>query len=135
MPYQHLADGLYLLKQRSTLKPVDHYGVLDVGNRLRLIHAGPSQPVVVHQTPPAITTNWIWDTGSWLVIGKVQDETRAIARLHRALRDPTYDVFGNNCEQFARFVATGVRESTQLRAAVVLAGIAGLACVAYADAP
>ena len=37
-----------------------------------------------------------------------------------------YDLFGNNCEHFARYVALGNRESTQVQGAVVLTGLAAL---------
>jgi hypothetical protein len=126
MPYQHLSDGLYLLKRRSQAKPFDHYAVLDVGNRFGLILTDRSQPVVVHQTPPGITTNWLRDTGDWQVVGKAVYETQCIERLRIALRNPSYDFFAHNCEQFARFVTTGTHESTQLRTAAVIAGIAAL---------
>ena len=53
MPFQQFADGLYLLLQRSPSKGVDHYGILDVGNRLRSPIV-PIEPVVIHQTPPEI---------------------------------------------------------------------------------
>ena len=55
MPYYDLADGLYLLVQKSIEKGVDHYGILDIGNRLQLKEAMEAyHPVVIHQTPPSI---------------------------------------------------------------------------------
>jgi len=119
MPNQQLVAGLYLVKQRSPSKGVDHYGILDAGNRLGC----GQQPVVVHQTPPGIRVDWLASTGEWLVLGRVLDEAGAIARIRMALQNPRYDLFGHNCEHFARFVATGSRESHQLRAVVAIAGV------------
>jgi hypothetical protein len=127
MPYQHLNDGLYLLKQKSQAKGVDHYGILDVGNRFAHPNVTPDmQPVVVHQTPPQIQLNWLQDTGVWEVLGQITDENDAVERLKKAAGDPKYNLFGHNCEHFARYVATGKRESTQVQAAVVVAGLVAL---------
>ena len=126
MPYDNLEDGLYLLKQRSRFKIADHYGVLDVGNRLNIWLHGANHPVVVHQLPPAIALSWLQDTGDWEVIGQVSNEAEALIRMRAALTNPKYDLFGNNCEHFARFVTTGRFESTQLRTAAVIAGLAAL---------
>lgn len=126
MPYQHLADGLYLIKQKSASKGVDHYGILDVGNRLGHPAVNGLQPVVVHQSPPSIRLNWLQDTGTWEVLGKITSERDAIARIRDAYQTPAYDLFGHNCEHFARYVATGKHESTQIQAAAVVAGLATL---------
>ncbi|HXG43406.1 MAG TPA: hypothetical protein VNJ71_01475 [Gemmatimonadales bacterium] len=107
------------MKQRSPSKGVDHYGVVDTGNRLGYGW----RPVVIHQTPPAIRVDWLEGTGVWLVLGKVLDEPGAIARIQASLQHRTYDLFGHNCEHFARFVTTGTRESHQLQAVVAFAGI------------
>lgn len=131
MPYKQIQDGLYLLIQKSEEKGVDHYGILDVGNRLNLDEVRlVRQPVVIHQTPPSIQISWLQDTGAWNNLGKILDEPAAIARIRNAARNPHYDLFGNNCEHFARYVATGVRESTQVQAAVAVTGLVAL--TAYA---
>ncbi|MFO1262477.1 MAG: lecithin retinol acyltransferase family protein [Rhodoferax sp.] len=130
MPYQHLADGLYLVKQKSASKGVDHYGILDVGNRLCHPEVNGLQPVVLHQSPPSIRLNWLQDTGTWEVMGKITNERDAIARIEEASRSPAYNLFGHNCEHFARYVATGKRESTQIQAAAVVAGLVALVYVA-----
>ena len=126
MPYQKYQDGLYLLKQKSQDKGVDHYGIMDIGNRLYLPQANGLHPVVVHQTPPSVTLNWLQETGSWEVLGKITDEANAINRMKASLENPAYDLFGHNCEHFARYVATGKRESTQLQAVGIVAGLAAL---------
>lgn len=131
MPYQGLQDGLYLVKQKSQEKGVDHYGVLDVGNRIRHPHANGINPVIIHQTPPSIRIDWFESTkGDWAVLGRISDEAKATARLQQAFKNPLYDLFGHNCEHFARFVATGKKESSQLQAAGMMLGLAALTFVA-----
>jgi hypothetical protein len=141
MPFQNLADGLHLLRQRSQSKEgVYHYGVLDVGNRLNRYPAWPyhQHPVVIHQSPPTIRADWLRDTGVWEHLGLVEyaEEAGAIARIMQALQDPLYDLFGNNCEHFARFVTTGRRESTQVNdfVGIVLFVVAGVVVVKLAEA-
>lgn len=126
MPYQGYPDGLYLVKQKSPEKGVDHYGILDIGNRVQHPGVDGINPVVIHQAPPSLRVDWFQNTGLWEVLGRVTDEPMARQRLHNAAAMPNYDLFGNNCEHFARFVATGKRESTQLQAAGVVAGLAAL---------
>ena len=131
MPYEGLEDGLYLVQQRSTAKGVDHYGILDVGNRLRNpnVAGRQQQPVVIHQTPPSLTMDWLQDTGAWKVLGRITDERDAIDRMNKASETPNYNLFGNNCEHFARYVATGLRESKQVQSGVFVAGLALLVYV------
>jgi hypothetical protein len=126
VPYQHLEDGLYLVHQKSAAKGVDHYGILDVGNRIRHPQIRAQQPVVIHQRPPRIQIDWLQDTGEWTVLGRITDEADAIARMRKAAEDPTYNLFGHNCEHFARYVATGKRESRQVQAVVILAGLVAI---------
>ncbi len=117
MPHNIRKAGLYLLMQKTQMKGVlvDHYGILDIGNRMNLPNAG-WQPLVIHQTPPQIRLDRLADTGDWKVLGQITDETDAISRINKAIENNAYDLFGNNCEHFARYVATGRRESTQLQA-------------------
>jgi hypothetical protein len=135
MPCQGLPDGLYLVKQSSAGKGVDHFGILDIGNLLGVPGADGINPVVVHQTPPRIRHDWFQNTGSWLALGRITDEPFAIARHRMALANPAYDLFGNNCEHFARFIATGVRESKQLQAAGWAVGLTALVLTAPDEAP
>lgn len=130
MPYQGYLDGLYLLVQRSDGKGVDHYGILDIGNRIRHPQVDGRHPIVIHQTPPSIRLDWLQDTGVWHTLGKITDEEYAIQRMVAAFSNPAYDLFGHNCEQFARYVATGVHESKQLQAFGFVGGLAALAIVA-----
>ena len=127
MPYQQYPDGLYLLKQKSEAKGVEHYGILDIGNRINHPQVDGRHPVVIHQTPPSIKLDWLQNTGAWSVLGRIADENDARARMNAAFQDPTYNLFGHNCEHFARYVATGRHESTQLQAVGIVAGLAALA--------
>lgn len=112
MPYQGYSDGLYLVKQKSPNKGVDHYGILDIGNRVRHPNVYGDHPVVIQQVPPTLRVDWFQNTGAWEVLGRITYEAMAIQRMNTAFATPNYDLFGNNCEHFARFVATGKREST-----------------------
>lgn len=131
MPYQGLREGLYLIKQKSERKGMDHYGILDIGNYLNHPQADGSHPIVVHQTPPSIRINWFKDTGKWTLVGKIIDEDAAIYRLQMALNDPTYDLFGNNCEHFARYIATGNKESRQLQSVGLVSVLAAITIMTW----
>jgi hypothetical protein len=50
------------------------------------------------------------------MVGQVHHQTipSAIERVSIAFSDPNYDLFANNCEQFARFISVGQKTSTQL---------------------
>lgn len=126
MPFGPYPDGLYIMKQKSPNKGVDHYGILDVGNRIRHPQIHSIHPVVLHQTPPEVRLDWYHNTGSWEMVGRVTDEPGALARIAEAMKNPKYDLFGNNCEHFARFIATGKRESVQLQTVAAVAGFAAL---------
>jgi len=126
MPYQKYPDGLYLLKQKSAAKGVDHYGILDIGNRISHPQVDGRHPVVIHQTPPSIKIDWLQNSGVWEILGRITDEQDAITRMTSAFQSSNYNLFGHNCEHFARYVATGRHESTQLQAVGVVAGLAAL---------
>lgn len=87
------------------------------------------QPVVIHQFPPEIRIDWLQDTGQWEVLGRITDEAEAMSRIEMARCSPAYDLVGHNCEHFARYVATGKRESIQVQAAMLVAGLVALAFV------
>lgn len=130
MPFQGCEDGLYIAKQKSQNKlGIEHYGILDIGNRLNHPNADGINPTVVHQTPPQLRIDWLKDTGIWALLGKITDEAMARERISIAAKTPNYELFGNNCEHFARFIATGKRESRQLQSAAVIS-LAALAIYA-----
>jgi hypothetical protein len=49
-------------------------------------------PVIFHQRRPSSTANWLRDTGDWLVLHKIEDESAALERLGIALTDEAYAV-------------------------------------------
>jgi len=133
VPGGNLQDGLYLLRQPAQKAGIHHYGILDIGNRIGHPEVHGQQPVVIHQTPPRLRLDWLQDTGQWERHSRITDEKAAIHRINQAFLNPTYDLFGNNCEHFARYVATGVHESTQLQAAGFIAGLVALIWIASED--
>ena len=130
MPYQGFSDGLYVMKQFRADKGVFHFAIMDVGNRLRLTGVQPgTEPVMVHQPPEGLRADFLGQTiGTWSSLGKVADEAKARERLLEAMKTPEYNLFGNNCEHFVNFVASGMRRSTQL----LIGGLVVVGVVAYA---
>lgn len=132
MPFKKFTDGLYLAKQKSRIKPnlIDHYGIIDIGNVLNHPQGNKKMPIVIHQAFPTIRIDWLCNTGKWNILGKVKDSklSNAKFRIQKAIKNPKYNLFGNNCEQFARYVTTGIKESEQLQAAV---GIVALGALLY----
>ncbi len=126
MPSPNLLPGLYLVEQPNAQKGLDHYAILDIGNRLMIPDVYPGEPILIHQTPPRVRRDYLATSGRWIILGQIHDERYAIARMKRALENPNYDLFGNNCEHFARYVATGKRESTQLKHWFFVGGVAAL---------
>ena len=130
MPYYQYSDGLYLVKQKSKGKVkgiIDHYGIVDIGNQLNHPKVDGQQPIVIHQTPPRISFDWLQKTGTWEMVGKISNTDKAINRIYQALKYPKYDLFANNCEHFVTYVADGKKQSQQLRAVTIIAGLAVLA--------
>ena len=123
-----LAEGLYLIRQHSSAKGVHHFGILDVGNHLA--YHTVYDHVVVHLTHPVVRADWLSATGHWEVLAKIVDVAGALGRLRHAVNRPCYDLVFNNCEHFATYVATGVRESRQVKEVLTLAGVVGI--VAFA---
>lgn len=130
MPHLDLPHGLYWIFNDSPKKGVKHHAILDVGNRLGYPDVSGWNPVIVHQTPPVICREPLGDPNGWHLVGRIADERGAIQRIVEACANPLYAFISNNCEHFARYVATGVRESKQVQGAGVLAGIVALFFVA-----
>lgn len=116
--------GLYLIRQYSRQKGVYHFGILDVGNQFG--YPMVSEPIVFHQVHPRIRADLLSATGEWESLGRVCDTGAAMERLRQAIATPCYDFVFNNCEHFARYVATGNRESVQVRDAATAIGAAAL---------
>lgn len=130
MPYQGYADGVYLAAQASAKGGFAHFGVLDIGNCLEVPGADGINPIVVHQCPPRIRADWLYDTGTWQLLAVETDAIAARQRYTAALTVPDYHVLRHNCEHLARFVVTGSWESKQLQAIGWLAGVTALVIVA-----
>lgn len=120
----YLRRGLYRVRRQGGSKMIAHDGILDIGNCLRRYGGSYFAPVVVHQSPPGIQIDSLHDFGPYKIVRTIHDVDDAIQRFNLALQNPEYDLFANNCEHFAGYVATGRRESGQLQGAVVLAGLA-----------
>ena len=113
MAYEY--DGVFLLERVRADKGVDHLAV-GLGSRLAgRLRFSSWQPVVVHLLPPRLQVE-AWGRG-WQVLARATDEDSALARLVEACQRPRYELLGNNCEHFARYVVTGKRESRQLQGA------------------
>lgn len=128
MPYNGLKDGIYIIKRKAQkIGIIDHYGILDVGNLFNHPHSDGEQPIVYHMIDEGLTLQWLQDTGPdpWEVESHLKDKyiPDAQKRLNKASKNPHYNLFGNNCEHFARFIVEGEKYSTQLRVAAVIAGL------------
>ena len=121
--------GMYLVTQKSNYKLVTHYGILDIGNRLNLPIKNKNTPIIIHQVQPRIRFEKLKNIDEWYIQGKITNEYIAIMRINKALNNPKYSLFGNNCEHFARYVATGKKESIQLQFAFTVITIAALAAI------
>jgi len=120
-PFSQVPEGMYLVKRLSSYPLIEHYAVLVTGNLVRQLGIPSSEPVVIHQTLPSAIVEWAVVTGTWNIVQQVPPNLvpEALERAAIAFRDPNYDLFANNCEQFARFISEGQKTSTQLRGFVV----------------
>ena len=116
MMTNELPRGLYLAKRRSAEKLVDHYGIIDVGNRVLHPNVSPTYPAVYHINAAGLHWDYLANAGDgWQLLERIADEDAAIERIGQASANPRYDLLENNCEQFARWVAFGTKTSTQLQ--------------------
>jgi hypothetical protein len=115
-PFSQFPEGMYLLKRPSTYPLIEHYGVLITGDLVRELGINSIAPVVIQQTLPRARVDLAEATGNWNMVGQVLPPLVpfAMERVSVAFRDPNYDLFANNCEQFARFITVGQKTSTQL---------------------
>lgn len=128
IPFQDMPGGLYLIKRPSSYPMIEHYGVLIVGRALRSFGYDSKDPIILHLVDRGVKADWAVFTGAWDIVGQVPRESEALAvnRFSQALQNSDYNLFTNNCEQFARFVTEGQKYSSQVAAAVVI-GLTGLA--------
>lgn len=125
-----IPPGIYLLKQSILGKPFEHYGVGITGLSVPLLDF--YRPVVVHRRPEGIQmTDWIPE--EWGRLSGARDANAALDRLVLACRDPNYRVLDNNCEQFAREIVTGKRESRQVQGVLFSVALIGLVLWASSD--
>lgn len=125
-----LSEGIYLVKRKSVILPsvIDHYAVIVVGKPLKQLGYSEQYPLVFHLTDEGIRIDWVETSGSWEMLGTVHPTQRqnAIRRLKLAFNNPNYILLSNNCEQFARFVTEGYKQSIQLQNATLLSiGVIG----------
>lgn len=114
-----METGLYLIERESQIKnKIKHFAILDIGNTLNLPNPI-SSPLVVHMIPPKITAEPLNKTEKWSVISKITDIQGAKNRLIEAIKKPIYNIFNNNCEQVACFIAFGKKESIQIQKVVL----------------
>jgi hypothetical protein len=125
MSNQVTPHGLYLVKRPKKAGPGDHFAVLDVGNRA-VPKPSPFmiEPCVIHQMPDGIKVEPIKAQEKWEVVEPIVDEQGAKRRIHEALKTPHYDLLGNNCEHFSRFIASGKKESKQVQFIGLAFGVA-----------
>ncbi|XDD45585.1 hypothetical protein AB3N60_12820 [Leptospira sp. WS39.C2] len=112
-----LTKGLYLVKKPAEkfLGLVDHYAVIDAGNTSGLFSNFGQGPILIEKIVGKGNV-YRYMSGDWTILGKVKDHHifAATLRLAQALNDPSYDLLGNNCEHFARFIAEGRKTSKQV---------------------
>lgn len=117
MPYNNIDDGLYLAKQAGAVVkgyPVTHYGIIDIGNVLECPQIDKITPTVVHQTPPQVKLEYVSSKRPWEIIDRITDIVEAKKRIEKAVKNPKYDLFENNCEHFANYVAKANKSSGQI---------------------
>jgi hypothetical protein len=107
VPLEHLQPGLYWIVQHCDAKAM-----------------------IIHQTPPSIRREPFARTGYWTIEKRILDERSAVQRLIEACGRPEYHLVGNNCEHFARHIATGVRESQQVQIFGLISILLGVAFAA-----
>lgn len=117
-------QGIRLLKRPAPDKfNVDHYAV-EVPAHLtwRLWkHIG---SLIVELRPTGLVAVPIEQQTGWTATSTAENEIGATARLQEALVSANpYDLFQNNCEHFARYVIMGKPESTQVKGALLFAGL------------
>ena len=137
MTVNDLAPGLYLAKFDSNKLGglIDHYGVLDIGNRSGfLIHPfAYTEPHIIHQTHPELRVDALSELGPIDVVSveriPAEKEQETTDLIRKAQEDPQYRLFDNNCEHFARGVATGERTSTQVTGVFKVLGCLAVGCL------
>lgn len=130
VPKPTYSDGIYLVKTIGQTLPnvIDHFGVMIVGPSLKQFDYSDEKPIIFHLTDGGFQGDLCEGFGRIDVLGKVDSEqmTQAIWRMKLSFFNPNYDLIKNNCEQFARYVTEGYKQSAQLQNATVLGLAIGL---------
>ena len=122
-----LAPGLYRVSRPKAGGMVTHVGILEVGCAQYL--GSPPSATVAHLGPTGLRVDQFDRADGWTIGEALPNQVHAVRRLRSAI-DPTYDALFNNCEHFVEYVATGTKQSGQLKAVgIVAATIVGLAFV------
>ncbi len=134
MPNAEFPHGIYLVSRPMEGKTGGlHFAVIFYGQLpLNLHEDGNCYPVVAELSPPGISVKY-FEGGWWTIHHQVAevDEAAAVARLDQACSsNPDYALLMRNCEQFARWVTTGVWESKQLQTVGVIAAAATICFMA-----
>lgn len=118
-------EGIHLVKRRAVAsKAAEHYGFAVVGDPVKYFSSPSSGSIVIHKTNIGIHPD-PFDPFLWEKVKTLDGNVlAAVARAHHSYRD-AYNLFFDNCEHFARFVVTGIKESTQIQ------NLAGLGLIGF----
>jgi hypothetical protein len=122
-------EGLYIVKRPASLPPgTMHYGFAAVGRYARFFDPLSNGPVVIHKTNQPGRHCDSFNSYEWERVEKIPDVylARVLYRARISWNDP-YDLFLDNCEHWARYIATGKKESTQVQTFVKVVGFGTLA--------
>ncbi len=118
----YAASYLYLAKQWAPEKVVEHYAIIGPGRHLGFPRILGSLVLELMAGGPRVRHLGLNE--SW-TLQPIQDVVGACKRIRELSRDwkrHEYDALGNNCEHWARYIASGVRRSEQVRG-ILIAGI------------
>lgn len=121
-----LSDGIHLVKRQSVVvTSKEHYGVIVAGKSLRQLGYFDGYLRIFHIDNEGIHIDLLPKINNWNLVKSTHplQNQNAITRLNFAILNPNYDLFSNNCEQFARYIVEGKKQSTQLQNAVALVGL------------
>lgn len=120
-----LGDGLYLIRRGKLAGPGKHYAVLSV----RIISEGQAEVLDYGKDGFRYQSieEWLHDKEGEIVSRCPDEEIpSALERIKQATdEDRGYNLFKNNCEHVANWIALGQRESAQVKGAADVAVIAG----------
>jgi hypothetical protein len=136
MFYQQQTQPLLWLVSQPASLGAKHYGVLVLENSFGLAEPGNAAPYVIHLNQNGIQAGWLEAMPPWALIEPIWDDLGAWARYQEVSQNPNYNLLSYNCEHFARYIATGARESKQVQntAKALLLGL-GVSLLLTANSP